>query len=67
MFICEGLLYLVKNKGEKVKNNEMINKLFVKSLESSYATLYIENMKLNPNVKNIKLLLKKHPLESCYF
>jgi len=23
VFICEGLLYLVKNKGEKVKNNEI--------------------------------------------
>jgi hypothetical protein len=41
--------------------------MFIKSLESSYATLYLENMKLNPNSKNIKLLLKMHPLESCFF
>ena len=37
--------------------------MFIKSLESTYATLYLENIQLKSNTKNIKLLLERHPLE----
>ena len=47
----------------KRKNLDMINEMFIKSLEYTYATLYLENIQLKSNIKNIKLLLERHPLE----
>ena len=29
--------------------------------------MYLEDLNLNSNIKNIKLILRRHPLEKCFF
>ena len=40
---------------------------FVKVIQSEYAVRYLEQIKIEPNAKNIANLLKHAPLSSCEF
>ena len=43
----------------------ILNQDFIRTIEFEYAVRYLKRMKIEPNDKNIKTILKKHPLSSC--